>query len=66
MPIPSFMTRPVAATWLLLPLCLAVPQAQANESYDLTFQGDGTFLILVMVFVIGLPHNAFLCKSAGY
>ncbi|WP_447044127.1 hypothetical protein [Vreelandella sp. H-I2] len=45
MPIPSFMTRPVAATWLLLPLCLAVPQAQANESYDLTFQGDGTFLI---------------------
>ncbi|WP_346795939.1 hypothetical protein R5M92_10790 [Halomonas sp. Bachu 37] len=32
-----------AKHWLLVPLCFVALQATANETYDLTFQGDGSF-----------------------
>ncbi|NYT72744.1 hypothetical protein HZU72_09925 [Halomonas sp. QX-2] len=45
MPILPFKNCSTTVVCLLLPLCFAATQAAANENYDLTFEGDGTFLI---------------------
>ncbi|CAM0556112.1 hypothetical protein [Vreelandella boliviensis] len=45
MSILPFTNRSTTVVCLLLPLCFFISQASANESYDLTFEGDGTFLI---------------------
>lgn len=42
MPIPALLTGSTTR-WLLLPVCFVAIQALANESYDLTFEGDGSF-----------------------
>lgn len=70
MPIPSFMTRPTTAALLLLPFCLAAAQASASESYDLTFEGDGTFLIphqgnSIQAAIVDIHANEVVAKQSG-
>lgn len=67
--IPSFMTRSTTAACLLLPLCFAVTQASANENHDLTFEGDGTFLIphqgnSVHAAIVDIHNNEVVAKQS--
>lgn len=69
MSISSLMARSANAAWLL-PLCFAVTQAQANNSHDLTFEGDGTFLIphqgnSIHVAIVDIHANDVVTKQSG-